>query len=232
MEAVAIIVAAGAGLRMQTATRKQYIMLEGRPVLAYSIRLFLDHPAVKTVIVVIPPGDKYAVTALLEGHCPLERVRFIEGGTARRESVSCGLQALNDRKRERLVCIHDAARPLVSTDLLNRLLAAAECWGAAVPVIAPSDTVKSVDPEGFVRQTLSRDELRLVQTPQVFRQSLILKAYDEIADQAQEATDDATLVELAGVKVITVTGEPANLKLTTPRDLLLASLLLKGEKSV
>lgn len=226
MEAVALIAAAGAGLRMNTATLKQYLMLEGVPVLARSLKIFLDHPAVKEIIAVIPPGDADAVAGLLKSYCPLNRVRLVEGGATRRESVSRGLKAITSDAG--LICIHDAARPLASAGLLDNLFEAALRWGAAVPVLTLSDTVKEIDNDGFVRLTPERDKLRLVQTPQVFLRQLIMLAYEEALTGKVIATDDASLVEYLGKPVMTIPGDPANLKITSPHDLLLASLMLKG----
>lgn len=226
MKAAAIVAAAGSGLRMESAARKQYLMLEGIPVLVRSLKLFWEHPAVTEIIAVIPPGDGEAVAALLEPYSPPGRVTLVEGGASRQESVGRGIKALASAAE--LVCIHDAARPLATAGLLDRLLGAAARWGAAVPVIAPSDTIKVIDNEGFVFSTLERDSLRLVQTPQVFQRDLITAAYEEASKKKAMATDDASLVELVGKPVMTVAGEPGNLKITTHRDLLLASLMLKG----
>ncbi|MDW7730399.1 MAG: 2-C-methyl-D-erythritol 4-phosphate cytidylyltransferase [Bacillota bacterium] len=224
MKVAAIIAAAGAGLRMLSETRKQYMRLEGMPVLVRSVKLFCDRPDFETVAVVIPAGDEAEVRALLEPFCSSERLLFVEGGQTRQVSVSKGLKALPPSAG--LVCIHDAARPLASVVLLEKLLAAAAEYGAAVPVIPLNDTLKEIDPEGFITATLPRDKLRLVQTPQVFRRAIIEKAYREAF---ANATDDASLVELAGFVVRTVPGELTNFKITTPLDIALAALLLKGE---
>lgn len=226
MEAVALVAAAGAGLRMNTTTPKQYLMLEGMPVLARSLKIFLNHPAVKEIIAVIPPGDADAVKELLKPYCPLNRFSLVEGGATRRESVSRGLKAVTSDAG--LICIHDAARPLVPAGLLDNLFEAAIRWGAAVPVLRLSDTIKEIDKDGFVRMTPERDKLRLVQTPQVFLRELIMLAYEEALTGKMTVTDDASLVEFLGKPVVTIPGEPANLKITSPHDLLLASFMLKG----
>ncbi len=222
----AIIAAAGQGLRMDSATRKQYLYLEGIPVLARSLNLFLGHMRVSEVVAVIPPGDREEVTSLLQPYCPVEEIRLVEGGATRQESVSRGLKALSSQAD--LLCIHDAARPLASPGLLDVLLEAAESCGAVIPVISFSDTVKEVDREGFVISTPVRDNLFLVQTPQVFWQEIIFDAHYYAGKQKIKATDDASLVEAIGKPVKTIPGEPANLKITSPRDLMLASLFLKG----
>ncbi len=229
MKAAAIIAAAGAGLRMKCAARKQYLVLEGIPVLARSARLFLDHPSFTEIIVVIPPGDDKVVRELLRPYISLDRLKLVEGGTSRQESVGNGLKAISAEAE--LVAIHDAARPLATPGLLALLLDSAAQWGAAIPVIQLSDTLKEVDAAGFVQSTPAREKLRLVQTPQLFKRDLIEKAYLTFQDAGGKATDDAALVELLGEPVITVPGEQSNFKITSPLDLFLASLILKGAGS-
>ncbi len=211
---------------METATRKQYLLLEGIPVLARSLNLFLKHSALTEVIAVIPPRDQEAVLKLLQPYCPLDKLKFTGGGSTRQESVSRGLDALSAEAE--LVCIHDAARPLASAGLLDSLLEAAARWGAAIPVIALCDTLKEVDRKGFVQSTPGREGLRLAETPQVFRRDIIVQAYRQASQNRIVATDDASLVELFGKPVMTVPGEHSNLKITSSSDLIRASLLLKG----
>jgi 2-C-methyl-D-erythritol 4-phosphate cytidylyltransferase len=229
LKAAAIIAAAGAGLRMKSAARKQYLVLEGIPVLARSVRLFLDHTAFTEIIVVIPPGDDKVVRELLRPYISLGRLKLVEGGTSRQESVGNGLKAISAEAE--LVAVHDAARPLATPGLLALLLDSAALWGAAIPVIQLSDTLKEVDEAGFVQATPAREKLRLVQTPQLFKRDLLEKAYLTFQDVGGKATDDAALVELLGEPVITVPGEQSNFKITSSLDLFLASLILKGAGS-
>ncbi len=226
MKVAAVIAAAGAGLRMEAAMRKQYFTLGGMPVLARSLKLFIEHRAVDVIIAVIPPGEADAVRVLLQPHLPLKKIKLIEGGATRQASVASGLAAVTADTE--LVCIHDAARPLASSDLLDRLIAAASQWGAAIPVLQPSDTIKEVDREGFVVNTFTRDKLRLVQTPQVFRRDIILEAYRQAGIAGLTATDDAALVEMIEKLVKTIPGEAENIKITKPDDFLVAALLLEG----
>lgn len=225
MDVTAIIAAAGQGLRMESATRKQYLFLEKVPVLARSLNLFLENNRVGEVIAVIPPGEKADVQVLLQPYCPIERIRLVDGGTSRQESIERGLEAIPEQAV--LVCIHDAARPLASAALLATLLDAAEEWGAAIPALPLTDTVKEVDREGLVLATPDRETLRLVQTPQVFHKEVITAAYKEARNLGLKATDDASLVEAMKSPVKTVPGEAENLKITSPRDLDLAALIIK-----
>ncbi len=211
---------------MESSTRKQYLELEDKPVLIRSIQLFLDHRKVEQVVVVIPPGDRESVGAMLEEYCPGRTVTLTEGGKSRQESISRGLQVVLENAG--LVCIHDAARPLASGGLLENLLEEAALHGAAVPVIPLSDTVKEVGPGGFVLKTPPRDSLRRVQTPQVFLKEVIAEAYGRALENGWPATDDASLVEMIGRPVKTVAGETNNLKITSPHDLMLASIILRG----
>lgn len=226
MKAAAVIAAAGKGLRMGGAGRKQYLMLEGIPVLARSAGLFLKHPAVKEIVIVVPPGEVETVKELLQPFCSSEKIKFTEGGATRQESVGRGVAAVSASFD--LICIHDAARPLASAELLDNLLAVAADHGAAVPAVPLNDTVKEVDARGLIVATPARENLRLVQTPQVFRREIILQAYEKAGGSGPVATDDAALVEQMGLPVFTVPGELSNFKITSPRDLILASALLKG----
>jgi 2-C-methyl-D-erythritol 4-phosphate cytidylyltransferase len=226
MKAAAIVAAAGAGLRMKNETRKQYLVLAGQPVLARSLNLFIEYPGFETVIAVIPPGEEDAVKKLIGPFCPADMVKLVAGGKTRQESVEHGLALVPEWVD--LVCIHDAARPLASPALLGNLLSAAAGFGAAIPVIPVSDTIKEISDEGFVTATPPRDKLRLVQTPQIFRRDLLKKAYELAGQGSFEATDDAALVEAAGYAVKTVPGEMTNLKITTPIDLVIAVQYLKG----
>jgi len=211
---------------MKNSIRKQYLLLEGLPVLVRSVRLFLNHPALVKLVVVVPPADLDEAGSLLQQYCSLDCLELVGGGLTRQDSVEKGLQTL-PRDCE-FICIHDAARPLATATLLERLLNAALEYGAAVPVVELSDTAKVVDEDEMVVSTSPRDYLRLVQTPQVFRAELVRQAYEEAAAHGTQATDDASLVELLGKPVKTVEGEAANLKITSPPDLVLASWYLKG----
>ncbi len=228
MKAAAVIAAGGKGVRMGGATRKQYLFLDGKPVLARSAALFLDHGAVDQVVLVVPAGDIESTAELLRPYCPSGSYKLVEGGATRQDSINNGLAALQPEAD--LICVHDAARPLASRDLLDSLLESALRYGAAVPVITLSDTAKEVDRAGFVVSTPPREALRLVQTPQVFRRDIITNAYRNAYRDGLAATDDAALVELSGNPVATVPGELSNLKITSPRDLDLASFWLEREK--
>jgi 2-C-methyl-D-erythritol 4-phosphate cytidylyltransferase len=210
----AVIVAAGSGRRMGSAVAKQFLPLAGRPLMAHSLETFLDHPEVDRVVVVLPAGGP--APELPAG------VTGVPGGPTRQESVRLGLEAAGDHG---WVLIHDAARPLVSSDLIDRVLAAARASGAAVPAVPAGDTVKQVDGE-VILSTLDRRRLVQVQTPQCFRTDLWREAHEAARRDGFLGTDDSQLVERAGHRVTWVEGSPRNLKVTTEADLELASALV------
>jgi 2-C-methyl-D-erythritol 4-phosphate cytidylyltransferase/2-C-methyl-D-erythritol 2,4-cyclodiphosphate synthase len=213
MHNAAVIVAAGRGER--AGGLKQYRLLDGEPVLARVLRLFAAHPAIDAVQPVIHPADEAAYGAAAAGiPCRVP----VAGGATRQTSVRAGLEALAGENPE-LVLVHDAARPLASAALLDRALAAARKSGAAVPVLPVSDTIKRVDAQGRVTETVARDDLYTVQTPQAFAFAPLLDAHRRAARAGREDfTDDAALMEWAGIPVATFAGEAGNLKLTTPDD--------------
>ncbi|MEW5783679.1 MAG: 2-C-methyl-D-erythritol 4-phosphate cytidylyltransferase [Bacillota bacterium] len=225
MHAAAIIAASGQGRRMGSPVRKQYLMLDGLPVLARTVNAFLEHGGISQVVLVVPQGETGQVRKILKPFLSLDSLTLVEGGRRRQDSVFNGLQAV-DRVAE-LICIHDGARPLITVKLIAAVLEAAVQWGAAVPVVPVTDTLKEITVDGLIKRTISRDCLHRAQTPQVFRQELIREAYRKAALLGIEATDDAYLLELLGQTVFTVAGDYANIKITCPEDLTVAAALLK-----
>jgi 2-C-methyl-D-erythritol 4-phosphate cytidylyltransferase/2-C-methyl-D-erythritol 2,4-cyclodiphosphate synthase len=215
----AVVVAGGRGLRAGGDLPKQYRAVLGEPVIRPSLAAFARHPDICAVQPVIHPDD----AALLEQAArDLELLPAVPGGATRQASVRAGLEALA-RERPDLVLVHDAARPFVSDALIARAIAAASASGAAIPAIAVSDTVKSVDATGYVTGTIDRAHLRLVQTPQAFAFSALLDAHRRAkAAGRDDFTDDAQLAEWAGLEVATFEGEAGNVKLTTNDDFIRA----------
>ena len=218
----AIVVAAGSGERMG-GRPKQYRMLSGEPVLRRSLRLFAAHRAIEAVQPVIH-RDHAAEFRDAAADLP-KCLPPVEGGSTRQRSVLAGLEALSSRSPE-IVLIHDAARPLASPALFERAIAAVAATGAAIPVLPVYDTIKRVDAAGRVTATLERDELRAVQTPQAFAFAPLLEAHRRAAAGGREDfSDDASLMEWAGIAVATFDGEAGNLKLTQPEDFARAQVL-------
>jgi 2-C-methyl-D-erythritol 4-phosphate cytidylyltransferase len=225
MTVAVIIVAAGRGVRMGTGRPKAFVRLAGLTLLERSVGIFIAHPRVGRVVAAVP--DLGEAARVLGPHT--ERVVLVRGGASRQDSVRAGLLALPAGADE-IILVHDAARPLVSREIVDSVIAAAGAHGAAVPVIPPADTVKQVAADGVVETTLARDRLRLAQTPQGFRGPLLREAYARAARDAFLGTDDAALVERTGHRVRAVDGSQYNIKITTPLDLALAEAILAREK--
>lgn len=224
MTRAAVIIAAGGAGRRMGAVRKQYLELAGVPVLAWALRPFLDHPAVEWIIVALPADDAADPPAWLTALDP--RIRVVAGGVERTHSVRNALDAVPPEAD--VVLVHDAARPLVTLDLVDRTLAAASRGLSAIPGVPPVDTIKVVDRDGQVRATPERASLRSAQTPQAFPRALLVDAHRRAAEEGLTATDDAALVERYGGEVVVVEGSPENLKVTGPLDLLVAEAILRG----
>ena len=218
MRAAAVLPAGGAGLRMGTGVRKQYAELAGEPVLLRTIRAFLGQPAIEWVVVVLPPEDAEDPPLELP-----DGVIVVAGGAERGDSVRSGLDAVPAAAD--VVLIHDAARPLVSGAVIERVLEAVGPDAGAIAALPVADTLKEVA-GGRVTRTVDRSALWRAQTPQGFPRSMIVDAYRRAAEEGVRGTDDASLVERLGGRVVVVEGDPRNLKITRPEDLQLAETLL------
>jgi 2-C-methyl-D-erythritol 4-phosphate cytidylyltransferase len=217
--AAALIVAAGRGERLGADRPKALVELAGRPLMQWSIDVLQQMAGIERIVVALPPGvDAPAGTV------------GVLGGATRSQSVLLALAAAGPGDP---VLVHDAARPLLSVELAERIIAAAEAAGvdAAIAAAPVSDTIKRVDREGRVSETLDRSSLWAVQTPQVFRRATLERALAVPADVLAQATDDAWLVERAGGTVVTVQSGAPNPKVTTMLDLRLAELLIERRKS-
>jgi 2-C-methyl-D-erythritol 4-phosphate cytidylyltransferase/2-C-methyl-D-erythritol 2,4-cyclodiphosphate synthase len=219
----AVVVAAGRGYRAGGDMPKQYRDIAGEPVIRPTLTAFLGHPLIDAVQPVIHPDDESAFRAATAGFGDL--LPPVPGGATRQASVRAGLAALRAAAPE-FVLIHDAARPFLSGDLITRAIAAAKQHGAAVPAVAITDTVKKVDEQDMVSETLDRSRLRTVQTPQAFAYDLIVALHNRAAAAGREDfTDDAALAEWAGHRVNVFAGETTNVKLTTNDDFERAEML-------
>ena len=211
----AVVVAAGRGLRAGGDLPKQYRCILGEPMIRPSLAALAGHNEISTVQPVIHGDDAALFQAATAG---IDLLPPVQGGASRQASVRAGLRALESHHPD-LVLVHDAARPFASDALITRAIAAAGTSGAAVPVIAVADTVKTVDATGCVTGTIDRAQLRMVQTPQAFGFAVLLDAHQRAAAAGRDDfTDDAALAEWAGLKVTTFKGEAGNVKLTTDDD--------------
>ncbi len=240
--ASAVVAAAGSGTRMGAAVPKQYLHLGGMPIVVRSIAALAASGALGELVAAVPPGNekqferdivhRYSLSSLFERGCTV-----VAGGASRQASVACALGAVSGEYE--IVLVHDAARPLVTTGEVWAAVEAAEEWGAATCATSPTDTVKAVMPAQMdgatcrathiVAETLDRSHLRMIQTPQAFKLSVLRAAHE--ASGGVAATDDCALVERLGLPVAVVPGSPRNIKITNPIDLAVAEALLASEAS-
>ncbi len=234
MKVTVILPAAGLGTRMGRSvpekagtSRKQFMLLDGSPILLHTIRKFAATPAVSEIVVALRGDDIEWVRELLSVEKFDKTVRLVEGGDSRQESVEHALATLDPATE--LVAVHDAVRPFIEPSVLEKVFAEAEESGAAIVGIVPVDTVKQVH-RNKIRQTIPRDRLILAQTPQVFRFDLLKNAFAKAREDNFAGTDESSLVErLDQVEVSVVPGSDRNLKITKPSDMDLARLFLAEE---
>ncbi|MGD9365413.1 MAG: 2-C-methyl-D-erythritol 4-phosphate cytidylyltransferase [Desulfobacteraceae bacterium] len=221
----AIIVAAGQGLRMGSAQRKQFLKLCGEPILIHTLRAFDACQAVGQLLLVVPAGEiDFCRKNIIEPVDISTRIAMVQGGNSRQDSVFNGLESIPTN--EGIVLIHDGVRPLVSVELIDACIEGAQRWGACIPALIPVDTLKQIAGNDIIERTISRDSVRLAQTPQAFHLSVLRKAYGQAKLRGWKATDDASLVERMGMSVHVIPGMRENLKITTAEDLALAQWYL------
>lgn len=220
----AVIVAAGSASRMG-GIDKVMAPLGGEPMILRTVRAFEDCEAVKEIVIVTRKDLMGPIAELCSGFTKIRSV--VQGGSSRQESVKLGLLAFSEEVR--LAAVHDGARPLVSGELIDKVIRAAHSYGAAAPAIPVKDTIKIFE-GGFIAATPDRSTLRAVQTPQVMDRDLLLGALEKAEQEGTALTDDCSAVEHIGMRVRLVEGEERNLKVTTPLDLKIAELLLEEKK--
>lgn len=225
-QTVAIVPAAGAGVRMGGNRPKQFLTLRGKPILAVTLEVMHQCEQIDTIIVVVPKNDvAYCKKEIVERFAFHKVQQVVKGGLLRQDSVRMGLEAV--KGHEGLVVIHDGVRPLLNPELFKKTIEAAIAHGAAIAALPAKETVKAVDDMHRVTATYDRNRLWMVQTPQAFFYRDLIKAHQMALSQGlREATDDALLVEKLGVPVRVVQGLEENIKVTTPHDLELANFLL------
>ena len=217
----AVIVAAGTASRMG-GIDKVMAPLNGEPMILRTARTFQQCDAIREIVIVTRQDLIVPVMDLCHD---FDKVKVVlVGGKTRQESVWIGLGALSPDMK--LVAVQDGARPLVSYEIIDRAVRAAEHYGAAAPAIPVKDTIKTVS-DGIVKETPDRSTLRAVQTPQVFDRDILSAALTKAREDGAEVTDDCSAVERLGMKVKLVEGEERNIKITTPMDLKIAEILLE-----
>lgn len=224
----ALIPAAGMGKRMGAASNKQYLLLDGVPILAHTLRVFEEAPFIAGIYLVSPEQEIPFCQSEVVRRYGFSKVRaVVPGGAERQHSVQNGLQAMEGIKQDDLVLIHDGVRPFVTAQTLEQAAASADEFGGAVVAVPVKDTVK-VARDGIITGTPPREQLWLAQTPQAFRYGLITSAHALAAAEGFLGTDDASLMERQGFELRIVPGDYRNIKITTPEDLVLAEAFLKG----
>ena len=220
----AVIVAAGTASRMG-GIDKVMAPLNGEPMIVRTVRTFQQSDVIDEIVVVTRED---LIREIMELCTDFPKVKaVVAGGRSRQESVQAGVHALSEKME--LVAVHDGARPLVTWDVIDRVVRGANTYGAAVPGVAVKDTIKQIK-GGIVSGTPERDKLRAIQTPQVFDFDLLCAALKKAQQEGTVVTDDSLAVENLGMSVKIVTGDERNMKVTTPMDLKLAQMLLEEEK--
>ncbi len=221
--AAAIVVAAGKGIRFKSKIPKPLVKLGAVPVIIRSLCVLDRHPEIKEIIVVANTLNRKSILKVIKEFHIKKVTHLVLGGSRRQDSVSNGLKAVSQKAD--LVLIHDAARPFIERKMISLVVAAAKKSGAAIAGVPVKDTVKKVTSQFLVEENIARENLWQIQTPQVFKKSLIQKAYARFGKY--EVTDDASLVEKLGKKVSIVFGSYNNIKITTPEDLIIAECIVK-----
>ena len=226
---VAVVPAGGTGKRMGAGIPKQFLMLDGVPMMLHALRVLERTPGVTEVILVVPKEERdRALSEVVERYGLKKVLKVVPGGATRQESVHHGLNEVDDDVE--IVVVHDAVRPFITEDRIERSIEAARRHGGAIVAVPMKDTPKQAGPDRLIQRTLDRTELWLAQTPQTFRRALVVEAYRTAAMAHVHATDDAALVERLGHKVAIVEGSWENIKITTPEDMILAEAILAARK--
>src|SRR5688572_6719246 len=222
---VAIIPAAGQGLRMGGKRAKQFLKLDGIPVIIHTLKRFEQCPDIDQVLIVLPQKDVKGFPALARRFGLRKVARCVAGGKTRSQSVRLGLEALSEPDAG-MVAVHDGVRPFVTPDEISQTLRAAMRSGAAILVAPVTDTIKFVRGR-TVLHTIPRKQFRRALTPQCFRYQLLRDAFQRAGSLMNKATDDSMLVEVSGTRVTFVEGNARNIKITGPEDLALAEIILQ-----
>ncbi|GBE04660.1 MAG TPA: 2-C-methyl-D-erythritol 4-phosphate cytidylyltransferase [Nitrospirae bacterium] len=223
IKVVAIVPAAGIGQRFSGSVRKSLASVAGMPVLIHTLKRLQQAGPVTEIIPVVRTEDTDRVSEMVREY-ELDKIRrVVPGGRERQDSV---YNALKQIKEESVVMVHDGVRPVISTELIEKLIKELDGFDGVVPAVPVKDTLKKAGDDGTVLSTEARDKLWSVQTPQVFPLNVIKKAYDSAFAEGFYATDDSALVERTGGRVRIIEGSPFNIKITTPEDLDMVEFLL------
>ena len=227
----AIILAAGKGSRMKEELNKQYLVLKDRPIIAHTLRVFENCPFIDEIILVINPQEQEICKKRILDRFKYKKItQLVSGGDERQRSVHNGLSALDERSE--IVLIHDGARPLVTSKVIERCIQGAKAYGAVSAGVPIKETIKIMTKDRFVQYTPKREDVWITQTPQAFQIDIIKQAHDFAILHEVLGTDDAMLVEHMGKKVKMVDGDYENIKITTPEDLIAAEAILGYKRRI
>ena len=225
MKKYAVIVAGGSGLRMGASTPKQFLPLRGKPVLWYSLNTFLAAWPDLRIILVLPQNHLHTGQEIIQTTSDPARITITVGGETRFHSVKNGLDCIHEQA---VVFVHDAVRCLITTSLIHRCYNKTLEKGNAIPAVQPIDTLRIETPNGS--QLIDRQQVRIIQTPQTFYSDIIKKAFEQAYDPS--FTDEASVVEKLGVAIQLIEGEPTNIKITRPLDILIAEKILEENNNL
>lgn len=230
MKTVAIIPAAGAGVRMGVERAKQFLEVEGSPLLALTLEKFQGCSGIDSIIVVVPPGEEAPCRREIVDRFHFTKVeKVVAGGERRQDSVRLGIEASGGQYG--MILIHDGVRPLVSVGLIEQVLLAGAQHRAVATGLPAKETVKEIDSRGLVIRTYNREQVWMIQTPQAFRYEDIFRAHRQAFEEGWgEVTDDAHLAEKMGIPVKVIEGSEENIKVTTPHDLELVQFLMNRQR--
>jgi 2-C-methyl-D-erythritol 4-phosphate cytidylyltransferase len=230
-QVTAVIPAAGLGIRMDSIKPKQFLDLGGKPLLTVTLEHFQECRLVDSIIVVVPRQDvDYCLQEVVNPYALSKVFTVISGGKRRQDSVRNGIEAVAHTCR--WVLIHDGVRPLVTKDLIQKVISAAYNFRAVTTGLPITESVKAADSQSRILRSIDRSDLWLIQTPQIFRREDIHRAHQEALKQGwKEATDDAFLIEKMGIPINIIEGEQSNIKVTTPYDLQIARFLISNKRA-
>ncbi len=231
---VVIVPAAGLGKRFDANKKKTFVSIGGIPLLAHTLKRLNSEALITDIIPVLRGQDTKTGLDIAEEH-NLEKVRWIAvGGPERQDSIYNGMRLLEEMgggvSSDTLILVHDGARPIIPKGTIHQLISAVEGIEGAAPGVPAKETLKSVDRDGIITSTVDRENIRAIQTPQIFPFSVLKKAYEKAFKDGFYGTDDASLVERIGGKIKIIPGSPLNIKVTTPEDLHLIEYIIKNEK--
>ncbi|MDD5363511.1 MAG: 2-C-methyl-D-erythritol 4-phosphate cytidylyltransferase [Ignavibacteria bacterium] len=218
MEFFVIIPASGSGVRFGSDIPKQFLKYNNKEILLHTVEKFFLNKNIHSVFISIHPDYLQKKNFLDKLGSYSKPVLISRGGATRQESVYKSLRKIKCKNTDRII-IHDAVRPFLSRNLLDRIIEAAKTEDAVIPGIELHDTVKRIDKKGYVTETIKRETLRSIQTPQVFRYDKLMKAFEKAVKNKFTGTDEASIMEYAGYKVKIIDGESSNIKITTKKDL-------------